>query len=74
MPGERCGSGQVPPGREGSGAAARGGCEARQSTSPVPQGFHTARPLPSAKYSHFCYFTCARSGTGQVVRTGVNKS
>lgn len=44
--------------REGWRAAARRVCGARQSTFPVPQGFHTAWPLPSAKYSHFCYFTC----------------
>lgn len=42
----------------GSLAAATGVCGARLSTFPVPQGFHTAWPLPSAKYSHFCYFTC----------------
>lgn len=68
VPGEPCGSGQVS--HKGSAAAARGVWGARQSRAPAPQGFHTAWPLPSAKHSHFCYFTCPQSCTAQADRIG----
>lgn len=64
VPREPWGSGQV------SHKGSAGVCGARQSTAPAPQGFHTAWPLPSAKYSNFCCFTCAQSRTGQADRIG----